>query len=59
MCRLLCLACRLACLCACRVAPLDFVIMLLTFLVTVLWDVEKGLVLGLLASVIVLLIQVA
>jgi MFS superfamily sulfate permease-like transporter len=41
------------------VAPVDFGIMLLTFTITVFWNVEAGLQWGLLASVLVLLLQIS
>lgn len=41
------------------VAPVDFGIMLLTFGITVFWNVEAGLQWGLLASVLVLLLQIS
>jgi len=39
------------------VAPVDFVIMIFTFFVTVLYNVEKGLTYGIIASVLILLLQ--
>jgi hypothetical protein len=41
------------------VAPVDFLVMLFTFLVTVLWNVELGLEYGIIASVVVLLLQIS
>lgn len=41
------------------VAPLDFLIMVFTFVITVVWNVELGLEYGLLASVLVLLVQIS
>lgn len=41
------------------VAPVDFLIMIFTFLVTVLYNVEAGLEYGIIASVVILLLQIA
>ena len=41
------------------VAPVDFLIMAFTFCVTVFWNVEKGLIYGIVASVVILLLQIA
>ena len=38
-------------------APLDFAIMLFTFLVTMLYNVEKGMTYGIIASVLILVLQ--
>ena len=40
-------------------APVDFLIMIFTFLVTVLYNVEAGLEYGIIASVVILLLQIA
>jgi MFS superfamily sulfate permease-like transporter len=40
------------------VAPVDFLIMTFTFLVTVLYNVEAGLEYGIIASVVILLLQI-
>lgn len=39
------------------VAPLDFLVMIFTFGVTFFWNIEKGLIYGLIASVFVLIYQ--
>lgn len=41
------------------VAPVDFFVMIFTFLVTVLWNVELGLEYGIIASVVILLLQIS
>lgn len=41
------------------VAPVDFLIMAFTFCVTFLWNVEKGLVYGIYASVVIMLLQIS
>ena len=38
---------------------MDFLVMLFTFLVTVLWNVELGLEYGIIASVVILLLQIS
>ncbi|EWM24464.1 sulfate transporter [Nannochloropsis gaditana] len=41
------------------VAPVDFLVMIFTFLVTVLYNVERGLEYGIIASVVILLLQLS
>ncbi len=41
------------------VAPVDFLVMSFTFCVTVFWNVELGLEYGIIASVVVLLLQIS
>ncbi|GAB5037369.1 sulfate transporter [Nannochloropsis oceanica] len=41
------------------VAPVDFLVMIFTFFVTVLYNVEKGLEYGIIASVVILLLQIS
>lgn len=41
------------------VAPVDFLVMIFTFLVTLLWNVELGLEYGIIASVVILLLQIS
>jgi sulfate permease, SulP family len=41
------------------VSPLEFVVMVITFFITFLWDIVKGLEFGILASILVLLLQLS